>query len=76
MVEEKALQWEKRDYRLADIKDAFLVIAATSSSRVNEIIASNCKEQGILANIVDNPEKCDFIVQNLQIKEILVSAFH
>ncbi|QGU94316.1 bifunctional precorrin-2 dehydrogenase/sirohydrochlorin ferrochelatase [Clostridium bovifaecis] len=48
----------KDDY----IKDAFLVIGATSNKDVNENIRKYCKENSILCNIVDNIAISDFIV--------------
>lgn len=48
----------KEDY----LKESFLVIAATSSKKVNEDIASYCKTNNIMCNIADDINLSDFIV--------------
>lgn len=50
------------DYRKNYLKGAFLVIAATDNHKVNEKIARDAKEAGILANVVDSPQHSSFIV--------------
>ena len=45
---------------VVDLEDAFLVIAATSSPAVNEEVFRAGKERGVLCNVVDDPEHCDF----------------
>lgn len=49
-------------YKENYIKDAFLVIGATSNQEVNENISKYCKENNILCNIVDSIKLSDFIV--------------
>lgn len=44
------------------LKNAYLVIAATSDVGVNHYVADCCRERGIPVNVVDAPELCDFIV--------------
>jgi precorrin-2 dehydrogenase/sirohydrochlorin ferrochelatase len=51
-----------REFRDDDLDGTFLVIACTSSEDVNWRISNLCAERGILCNIVDQPEKCSFIV--------------
>jgi precorrin-2 dehydrogenase/sirohydrochlorin ferrochelatase len=53
------------DYDEAYINDAFLVIGATDRDDVNAKIARDGREKGILVNIVDDPDKCDFILPSL-----------
>lgn len=52
----------KESYREELIADSFMVVAATNSSEVNANIASNCRNNKILCNVVDNMELSDFIV--------------
>ena len=40
----------------------FLVIAATDDETVNARVAADAAEAGALANVVDRPSLCDFIV--------------
>jgi len=54
------LSWKKRRFSQKDLDSAFLVIAATNSSRINSIIFHACQKNGTLCNAVDDPENCDF----------------
>jgi precorrin-2 dehydrogenase/sirohydrochlorin ferrochelatase len=56
----RRLRWVKRKFRNSDLRGVFLVVAATSSSSVHRAIFRQCKRRGILCNIVDVPELCDF----------------
>lgn len=51
-----------REYEKGDMKGAFLVISATNSSPVNKSVYEETRELGIMADIVDEPSLCDFIV--------------
>lgn len=61
------LKWEdklvviKKRYSEEDIEGAFMVIAATSDSKVNEKIYCDAVKRNIFVNVVDNPERCTFI---------------
>ena len=48
-----------RQYRNGDLKNAFLVIAATDSPVVNEQVS---RDAPCLVNVVDTPHLCNFIV--------------
>ncbi|HEX4021914.1 MAG TPA: bifunctional precorrin-2 dehydrogenase/sirohydrochlorin ferrochelatase [Acidobacteriaceae bacterium] len=52
--------WEQRVFAPEDLKDVFLVIAATSSPEVNQQVFLLASERGILCNAVDDPPNCDF----------------
>ncbi|MED1412085.1 MULTISPECIES: NAD(P)-binding protein [Bacillus] len=54
-VEEKQIRWYQREYEKSDIKDAFLVVAATSDSVLNEQIAEDAAVNQ-LVNVITNPE--------------------
>jgi precorrin-2 dehydrogenase/sirohydrochlorin ferrochelatase len=54
------IQWLKRKFRDSDLDDRFLVVAATSSRKLHERIYRLATERGVLCNIVDVPELCDF----------------
>lgn len=56
------VEFHRRTFEDADLDGKFLVIACTSSEDVNWHISNLCAERGILCNIVDQPEKCSFIV--------------
>jgi len=52
----------KSRYSKDYIAEAVLVIAATNDSKLNGRIYKDCQELGILCNVVDEPELCDFLV--------------
>ncbi len=52
----------KRQYKKGDLKNAFLVIAGTSSVRINQKIAQDAKH---LINVIDNPSEGNFIAPSL-----------
>ena len=54
------ITWEERSFELSDLDDTFLVIVATSSPVVNEFVFHESRRRGVLCNIVDDPERCDF----------------
>lgn len=56
------VRFEQRSFSEADIFGQFLVIAATPDHDVNARVASLCREQRVLCNVVDAPDKGDFIV--------------
>ncbi|MBU4476153.1 precorrin-2 dehydrogenase/sirohydrochlorin ferrochelatase family protein, partial [Pseudodesulfovibrio aespoeensis] len=56
------VSFQCREFRDTDLDGKFLVIACTSSEEVNWRISTLCAERAILCNIVDQPEKCSFIV--------------
>ena len=53
------------DYRKEYVRNASLVIGATDSDNVNERIYRDARKIGILVNIVDDPDRCDFILPSL-----------
>ena len=53
------------DYDKSFIDDAFLVIGATDRDDVNADISRDGREKGILVNIVDDPDKCNFVLPSL-----------
>src|SRR6266478_2400646 len=52
--------WEAREFQTTDLDGVFLVIGATSSRDVNEVIFLEARRRNILCNVVDDPEHCDF----------------
>lgn len=63
-----------RPFEAADLEGIFLVIAATSEPEVNEKVAREAGRRGILVNVVDSPELCDFIVPSVVRRGDLVVA--
>ena len=54
------IEFESRAFVAKDLQDAFVVVAATSSAIVNELVFSEAQKRGVLCNVVDVPEQCDF----------------
>jgi len=52
------LAW--RGFSPADLDGAFLVVAATGSRSLNEWIYHEAQRRGVLCNVVDVPDLCDF----------------
>jgi siroheme synthase-like protein len=48
-----------------DLNGAYLVISATDDRKVNEKVAKAAKELGLLCNVVDQPDLCNFITPAL-----------
>jgi precorrin-2 dehydrogenase/sirohydrochlorin ferrochelatase len=56
----RKISWIPRVFRPADLRGAFLVVAATSSPALHARIHAQAHRQGVLCNAVDDPEHCDF----------------
>jgi len=54
------IRWEARRFRSSDLAGVFLIVAATSSPALHTQIYKQAKRQGVLCNVVDDPENCDF----------------
>lgn len=59
------LDWQAREYQVGDLQGAFLGIATTNVSSVNEAIFQEAENSGILINVVDYPEQCSFIAPSI-----------
>ncbi len=55
----------KRPFSQGDLKGAWLVIAATDDSKVQEQVFSEAERRGCFCNVVDRPERCSFIVPSV-----------
>lgn len=65
LVKTGAIEYTAREYCSSDLDGAFLVISATSSEDLNNKIAEECRMRNILINVVDDPDKCSFIVPSV-----------
>src|SRR6202167_5127847 len=54
------IEWQARTFAAEDLCGAFLVVAGTSSAQVNHDVFQQCEAEGILCNVVDDPEYCHF----------------
>ncbi len=56
------LTWRRGRYRSRDLRGVFLVIAATSDRGVNEHVHRDAERRGLLCNVADVPDLCNFIL--------------
>src|ERR1700684_3555016 len=54
------IEWQAKTFARGDLCGAFLVVAGTSSPQVNHEVFRQCETEGILCNVVDDPEFCHF----------------
>ena len=54
------LELELRAYSAADLEGAFLVVVATNSRGLNQRVYDEAQRRGVLCNVVDVPDLCDF----------------
>jgi precorrin-2 dehydrogenase/sirohydrochlorin ferrochelatase len=64
-VTEKKISYLGPQYKREYLKDIFLVIGATNDNALNAYLSQEAKKANILYNIVDQPERCNFIVPSL-----------
>lgn len=57
--------WVEKEYACEDLMDAVLIFACTEDDNVNKAVARQAQEAIRLINVVDDPEKCTFIVPSI-----------
>ncbi|AFM01108.1 MULTISPECIES: bifunctional precorrin-2 dehydrogenase/sirohydrochlorin ferrochelatase [Desulfitobacterium] len=65
LVDDVRCLWKKKEYSADDLQDEVLVFSCTEIEEVNSAVARNARESFRLINVVDDPEKCTFIVPSL-----------
>jgi precorrin-2 dehydrogenase/sirohydrochlorin ferrochelatase len=56
----RAIEWLARSCEPTDLDGMFLVVAATDSRELHENLHAEARARGVLCNVVDVPELCDF----------------
>ena len=51
-----------KEYQPGDLKKAFVAIAATDDSEINQRVVTEARKGAVLVNVVDDAENSDFIV--------------
>jgi len=74
LLEEKQIHCLHREYIPEDLDGCFLVISATNNPDINRKVADDCFTRNIPVNVVDEPEKCNFIVPSVMRRGSLAIA--
>ncbi|MBI5047442.1 MAG: bifunctional precorrin-2 dehydrogenase/sirohydrochlorin ferrochelatase [Deltaproteobacteria bacterium] len=61
----KTIGYRNKSYEQGDLKGFFLAYSATNDPAANESVFHEAKKRGILLNVVDVPELCNFIVPSV-----------
>jgi precorrin-2 dehydrogenase/sirohydrochlorin ferrochelatase len=56
----KRVEWRQRGFQPSDLDGLFIVVAATSSTELHKQIFQEATQRGVLCNIVDVAELCNF----------------
>ncbi|WP_025717705.1 precorrin-2 dehydrogenase/sirohydrochlorin ferrochelatase family protein [Paenibacillus sp. 1-18] len=65
LANHKQLHWVNRVYREGDLQGAFLVYATANQREVNNAVAQEARQRGILVNVADRLEETDFITPGI-----------
>lgn len=70
----RSIELLEKEFDIEDVNGAHMVLAATNSREVNENIGIQCKNRGILVNVADKKEECDFYFPGVVIQGNLVTG--
>ena len=59
-ADEGKIDLQMRPFEARDLAGKFLAVVATASNSLNKIIYGQAQRRGVLCNVVDVPEYCDF----------------
>ena len=65
LADHGSIIFKKRPYQTSDLDGKFLVIGATNNEESNRQIHADAELLGILCNIADRPESCNFILPSI-----------
>jgi uncharacterized protein len=55
----------EKPFEVADLEDKQIVIAATDDRDLHRFIRETCQQRGILVNVADTPDLCDFYLSSV-----------
>lgn len=61
LAQRGTIEWERRAYRPGDVAGAFMAIAATDDTSLNNAVYDEAVRERALVNVVDVPDRCQFI---------------
>lgn len=62
----------EKNYSQEDLENAFIVVAATNDSKVNEKIYNDAVKNNIFVNVADSKERCTFVFPSIVKRDELV----
>ena len=62
MLDNRSINYIQDRYDKVYVENAYIVVASTNDSKVNNQVFRDCSEKRILVNVVDDPKNCSFIV--------------
>jgi precorrin-2 dehydrogenase/sirohydrochlorin ferrochelatase len=65
---------KERPFQISDLDDRFLVVGATDNQELNYRIHAEAERRGLLCNIADRPESCNFILPSIVNRGDLIIA--
>lgn len=65
LLNEGRISLSQRHFKNSDLDGIFLVIGATNDETLNRKIHKNAENRGLLCNIADRPEICNFILPSV-----------
>jgi precorrin-2 dehydrogenase len=68
------IKLKERSFQASDLDDQFLVIGATDNQKLNFDIHAEAERRGLLCNIADRPEVCNFILPSIVDRGDLIIA--
>lgn len=68
LIDGKTCFWREKEYSSEDIQEAMLVFSCTEIEEINAQVSHDAKANHRLVNVVDDPEKCSFIVPSIMEK--------
>ncbi|MBN7771905.1 precorrin-6A reductase [Clostridium aminobutyricum] len=71
-AQDKRLNLVIKEFKEEDLWDAQIALAATNNRILNQQIGQLCRQRGILVNVADSKEECDFYFPGVVLKEELV----
>ncbi len=74
MAARGVIELKKRAFQPSDLNGIFLVIGATDNEALNHEIHSGAERLGLLCNIADRPEACNFILPSIVNRGDLIIA--
>ncbi|AHF07208.1 precorrin-2 dehydrogenase/sirohydrochlorin ferrochelatase family protein [Desulfitobacterium metallireducens] len=65
LVDSQRCFWANKEYSSEDIQDATIIFSCTEKDEVNANVSIDAQKNKRLINVVDDPEKCSFIVPSI-----------